>query len=408
MGFFLPQTQEKLWSHCWLFCCFCVSRVCSSSITHWHSLLLLSAWSFLPSESIFSVKQYSLWHRATGSLLSSQRKWLSLRIRVNKGQDFLWKRTHRRVDFYFEVNGRKGKVKPRRAHMHRNDFFLCLVREAWVYREGWGRVWAGGCRSASSGMLQPLDTSLRACSGDLQSGQSPPNSCHPDPSSGDMEHHGRCYRAWAAVFAIPSPHPGLAGAAEGPGVREQSRLAACPGQELLLPWVGTGWAPRAALGHHPPACTHSWDPSPALASRGAEIQKRGRKRRMARWQQWALFLPPPTKRKALCTQRGWGLRTAFCSCLFPRWGRRCAHRGAAHPAPGQYWTGVPHGNAELLPVKCSVQRRVSGIPELPSLLPFWHCSNLIWINIILHKSVWKFFLFHPMCLLFIFFFHESC
>lgn len=102
----------------------------------------------------------------------------------------------------------------------------------------------------------------------------------------------------ATVFAAPSPHPGQAGAAEGSGEWEQSLQngpAACPGQELLLPAVGTGWW------HHTPACTQlrpfSCFSFQGELKFGKELEKEG-------------LL---------------GDSSEFCFCLPPQQGKLCAH-----------------------------------------------------------------------------------
>lgn len=119
-------------------------------------------------------------------------------------------------------------------------------------------------------MLQALDTSLRACSGDLQSGQSPPAPATLTPVQVTRSTVAGVTKPGAAVFAAPSPDPGLAGAAEGPGGEGAERAGSMswPGAAPALAGHELGTSGRAG-GHHPPACTHSWDPSPALASRGS-------------------------------------------------------------------------------------------------------------------------------------------
>lgn len=96
-------------------------------------------------------------------------------------------------------------------------------------------------------MLQPLDTSLRACSGDLLGAGRAQSSCHPAPQSrshgapvaGVTEPGGCC-------LCSPQPSPGAG------QVWEQSRPGACPGQELPLPCLDTEGALTRHVG---PAAT---------------------------------------------------------------------------------------------------------------------------------------------------------
>lgn len=45
---------------------------------------------------------------------------------MNEGQDFLWKLTHMRVNFYFELNGKKDYVKNLDHLQQHKRFFFSL------------------------------------------------------------------------------------------------------------------------------------------------------------------------------------------------------------------------------------------------------------------------------------------
>lgn len=64
--------------------------------------------SFL--EDLYLVFKCSLLHR-TKQLLSNERKWLFVGIRVNEGQDFLQRYIRMKAVFYFELHGKNIKLK---------------------------------------------------------------------------------------------------------------------------------------------------------------------------------------------------------------------------------------------------------------------------------------------------------
>lgn len=126
-----------------------------------------------------------------------------------------------------------------------------------------GKGLSRGCRSASPGMLQPLDTSLQ-----WGPAVGPRPSCCPPvhPVSAHMEHLWQVSPSLsAAVSAAPSPRPGLAAAAGGAE------------RTWSTPWHG------GAVGHRTPAWTHSWAFPLFWLPGGAEIQRRSGRRRIAQY-----------------------------------------------------------------------------------------------------------------------------